>query len=353
MSKPLVVTFGEAMLRLSAPRAQPLRLADSLSVHVGGAEANVAAGVASLGLRARWYSRVARGELGERILGDLAQHGVDTACVARGAERTGLYFFEEGSGARPASVIYDRAGSAFTAVLEADAAAAVEAGLLDGAAAFVTSGITLALGDGPRAAAAYLWRRAGHGGAVRVLDINYRSRLATPAEAAAQAAPLLASADIVVVAERDLGPLFGDLAGLRAAAGAARIVITQGAAGASTALPGITAGAPGTLDGAPGTPAGAPDGTTVAQGALPSADEGRIGRGDAFLAGYLTAHLEGGDVREALAFGVASASLKSTQASDLPALDRARVEALAEEALALAQPDTARAYEGSAPDVQR
>ncbi len=339
MSKPLVVTFGEAMLRLSAPRAQPLRLADSLSVHVGGAEANVAAGVASLGLRARWYSRVARGELGERILGDLAQHGVDTACVARGAERTGLYFFEEGSGARPASVIYDRAGSAFTAVLEADAAAAVEAGLLDGAAAFVTSGITLALGDGPRAAAAYLWRRAGHGGAVRVLDINYRSRLATPTEAAAQAAPLLASADIVVVAERDLGPLFGGLAGLRAAAGAARIVITQGAAGASTVLP--------------GTPAGAPDGTTVAQGALPSADEGRIGRGDAFLAGYLTAHLEGGDVREALAFGVASASLKSTQASDLPALDRARVEALAEEALALAQPDTVRAYEGSAPDVQR
>lgn len=350
MSKPLVVTFGEAMLRLSAPRAQPLHLTDSLSVHVGGAEANVAAGVASLGLRARWYSRVARGELGERILSDLAQHGVDTACVARGAERTGLYFFEEGSGARPASVIYDRAGSAFTAVLEADAAAAVEAGLLDGAAAFVTSGITLALGDGPRAAAAYLWRRAGHGGAVRVLDINYRSRLATPAEAAAQAAPLLASADIVFVAERDLGQLFGGLAGLRAAAGTARIVITQGAAGASTVLPGTLDGAPGT---SPGTPAGAPDGTTVAQGALPSADEGRIGRGDAFLAGYLTAHLEGGDVREALAFGVASASLKSTQASDLPALDRARVEALAEEALALAQPDTARAYEGSAPDVQR
>lgn len=332
MSKPLVVTFGEAMLRLSAPRAQPLRLADSLSVHVGGAEANVAAGVASLGLRARWYSRVARGELGERILGDLAQHGVDTACVARGAERTGLYFFEEGSGARPASVIYDRAGSAFTAVLEADAAAAVEAGLLDGAAAFVTSGITLALGDGPRAAAAYLWRRAGHVGAVRVLDINYRSRLATPAEAAAQAAPLLASADVVVVAERDLDQIFGNLSGLRAAAGAARIVITQGAAGASTVLS---------------------DGTTVAQGALPSADEGRIGRGDAFLAGYLTAHLEGGDVREALAFGVASASLKSTQASDLPALERARVEALAEEALALAQPDTARAFEGAAPDVQR
>jgi 2-dehydro-3-deoxygluconokinase len=332
VSEPLVVTFGEAMLRLSAPRTQPLRLADSLSVHVGGAEANVAAGVASLGLRARWYSRVARGELGERVLGDLARHGVDTAFVARGEERTGLYFFEEGIGARPASVVYDRAGSAFTAVREEDAAAAVEGGLLDGAAAFVTSGITLALGDGPRAAAAHLWRRARAAGAVRVLDINYRSRLATPAEAAAQAAPLLASADIVVVAERDLCPLFGDLPGLRAAAGAARIVITQGAAGASTVLP---------------------DCTTVAQGALPSADEGRIGRGDAFLAGYLTAHLEGGDVREALAFGVASASLKSTQASDLPALERARVEALAEEALALAQPDTARAYEGSAPDVQR
>lgn len=335
MTRPLVVTFGEAMLRLSAPRAQPLRLADSLSVHVGGAEANVAAGVGSLGLRARWFSRVAEGELGERVLGELARHGVDTAFAARGEGRTGLYFFEEGVGARPASVVYDRAASAFTAVGAKDAEAALAAGLLGGAAAFVTSGISLALGDGPRAAAALLWERAGAAGALRVLDVNYRSRLATPREAAAQAAPLLAAADLVFVAERDLGALFNGLSSLRAAAPGATVVITMGAAGARAVPPG---------------------GGTFTQSALPSADEGRLGRGDAFLAGYLTATLERADALSALAFGVACASLKSTLAGDLGVLERSQAEALAEAARATAgrQGDGMGASDAAAPpDVRR
>lgn len=308
MPRPLVVTFGEAMLRLSAPRAQPLRLAAELSVHVGGSEANVAAGLAGLGFRARWFSAVAEGELGERVLGELARHGVDTSFVKRGPGRTGLYFFEEGIGTRPASVVYDRAGSAFTLLSADDAEQATAAGLLAGAAAFVTSGISLALGEGPRAAAAALWREAGAAGALRVLDVNYRSRLASPAEAAAQVGALLPTADLLFVAERDLVPLFGGLEHLRSAAAGATIVITQGAAGATS----LTA-----------------SGEARVQPALPAADEGRLGRGDAFLAGHLAAGLDGAGPAAALAMGVACASLKSTLAGDLAVLDRSQAEALA------------------------
>lgn len=334
---PTVVTFGEAMLRLSAPRALPLRLADELSVHVGGAEANVAAGLASLGLGARWYSAVADGELGERVLGELDRHGVDTSFVKRGPGRTGLYFFEEGVGTRPARVVYDRAGSAFTQLTGDDAERAAASGLLEGAAAFVTSGISLALGEGARGAATALWRLAGTEGALRVFDVNYRSRLAGPAEAAEQAAALLPTADLVVVAERDLSLLFGDIRALRAAAPGATVVVTQGAAGATSV---------------------AATGETIVQPALPSAEEGRLGRGDAFLAGYLAAALRGSDALGALAMGVACASLKSTLAGDLGVLDRSQAEALAEVAAttrgagdgpAGSQPPRS----AGAPDIQR
>src|SRR5690606_36676456 len=132
------------------------RGANALTLRVGGAEANVAAGVAGLGLRARWYSRLPVGELGERALGEIRGRGVDVTFVERGAGRMGLYFLEEGVAPRATSVAYDRSHTAFTNVGSESAAAALAAGLLADANALVTSGITLALGDGSRAAAAEL-----------------------------------------------------------------------------------------------------------------------------------------------------------------------------------------------------
>lgn len=318
MSNPLVVTFGEALLRLSPPVAEPLRGATALSLHVGGAEANVAVGLASLGLAARYFGRLPANDLGERVLGELRRHGVDVSYVERGPERMGLYFLEEGVGPRPARVTYDRAGSAFAHVGEQGAAVALDAGLMGGASAFVTSGITMALGAGPRAAAARLWRAAGTAGATRVYDVNFRSRLCTAAEAVAHAAPLLADAEVVVVAERDALALHGGVPQLRAAAPRALVVVTRGADGATAHLPA---------------------GDVVEQPALGVAEAGRIGRGDAFLAGFLFGHLGGRGVAGSLALGVASASLKSTWAGDLPDLRLADVEALAD-AAARGGPDT-------------
>jgi len=53
-----VITFGEAMIRLSPPGHQRLEQITSLDVAVGGAELSVAAGVARLGLKAAWISRL-------------------------------------------------------------------------------------------------------------------------------------------------------------------------------------------------------------------------------------------------------------------------------------------------------
>ena len=52
------VCFGELLLRLTAPGRELLLQNGRLDVHVGGAEANVAVGLASLGHKAAMISRV-------------------------------------------------------------------------------------------------------------------------------------------------------------------------------------------------------------------------------------------------------------------------------------------------------
>ena len=53
-----VVTFGEAMIRLSPPNFQRLEQAVSLDLNIGGAEYNVALGAARLGVSSSWVSRL-------------------------------------------------------------------------------------------------------------------------------------------------------------------------------------------------------------------------------------------------------------------------------------------------------
>jgi 2-dehydro-3-deoxygluconokinase len=61
---PEVVTFGEAMIRLSPPHFQRLEQTATLDVQVGGGELNVAVGVARLGLTSAWVSRLPQNSLG-------------------------------------------------------------------------------------------------------------------------------------------------------------------------------------------------------------------------------------------------------------------------------------------------
>ena len=55
-----VVTFGEAMLRLSPPNRERLESADQLDIRVGGAESNVAV---ALTLLPSWNRRYPRSSL--------------------------------------------------------------------------------------------------------------------------------------------------------------------------------------------------------------------------------------------------------------------------------------------------
>src|SRR5229473_637332 len=112
-----VVTFGEAMIRLSPPNFRRLEQARSLDVQVGGAELNTAVGLARLGHSSAWVSRLTRNPLGRLIANKAREAGVNTEhMVWTDDDRVGVYFLEFGAAPRASSVLYDRKGSAIAGV---------------------------------------------------------------------------------------------------------------------------------------------------------------------------------------------------------------------------------------------
>ena len=109
-----LVTLGEVLLRLAIPSPTRFETARQLDLQLGGAEANVAAACARLGLRTAWISALPANPWGERIRRELTGHGIDCAYVrmTEGA-RVGVYFLEYGVPPRPVRVLYDRRDSAF------------------------------------------------------------------------------------------------------------------------------------------------------------------------------------------------------------------------------------------------
>src|SRR5438552_2773009 len=110
-----VITFGETMIRLSPPNHQRLESTDSLDFRVGGSESNTAVGLARLGRKVSWWSRLPNSPLGRRVAMDIGKWGVDTSNVLwTESGRVGVYFIEFGSPPRPHHVYYDRADSAIS-----------------------------------------------------------------------------------------------------------------------------------------------------------------------------------------------------------------------------------------------
>jgi 2-dehydro-3-deoxygluconokinase len=290
-----VVTFGEALVRLTPAVGVPIHAATELAVDVGGAEVNVAVALAALGERPRWVSGLPANPLGELVRATVAGRSVDVTHVTEvGDARLGLYFYEPGVDPRAGRVVYDRAGSAFTHLdrFPVDA--------LDGAGTLHLSGITPALGAGPAAAARMAVDAAVARGVCVSFDLNHRSALATPDEAATTFWSFATRATVVFVNVRDGRSVLGlsgvgpeQAAQLRARLPGAVCVVTRGADGAI-----------------------ADDGNPHAVPAVPGEAFDRLGRGDAFCAGFLYGWRRE-DVAHGLRCGVALAALQQTYRGDL------------------------------------
>ena len=203
---PRVVTFGEIMLRLSPPGFERLFQSPLLSATFGGGEANVAVSLAHFGLESRYVTRLPGHAVGEAALRALRAEGVDVTHVLRGGDRLGIYFAETGASQRPSTVIYDRAGSSIAGI----GPGMVDwARVMDGADWLHVTGITPALGASAAATTVEALAAARSAGATVSMDLNFRKKLWSEAQAQATIRPMMASVDVVIANEDDIQSVLG------------------------------------------------------------------------------------------------------------------------------------------------
>jgi 2-dehydro-3-deoxygluconokinase len=310
-----LVTFGEAMVRFSPPASQRLEQARALAATVGGSELNVAVLAARLGVTSRWVSRLPDNALGRMISAAARQHGVDTRVEWTADGRVGLYFVELG-GARISSVLYDRAGSAFSMI---------QPGGVDWASAFAgarwyhVSGITPALSDGAAKVTRESLAAAQRAGLTVSYDLNYRSKLWSVEQARAVQEPFMEHVDVLTTTAEDARVVFGigaepddnyaDVARAlqkRFELGAVVITLRDKALAAAVAADGKVHTAP--------------------RHEVQTVDP--IGAGDAFSGGLIVSRLENRGWDQAVRVAAATAALKHTMPGDFCLVTQNQVEQL-------------------------
>src|SRR5262245_59095907 len=202
-----VITFGEAMIRLSPPSFLRLEQTQSLDVKVGGAELNTAVGLSRLGRSAAWISRLTNNPLGRLIANRAREAGVSTEHVVwTDSDRVGVYFLEFGAAPRASSVLYDRKDAAI---------AHVKPGMIRwtevfrGAKWFHVTGITPALSATAAETTREALQAARAAGVQTSVDLNYRVKLWTTAEAGKWMSSFMELCDVLITTEEDTEKVFG------------------------------------------------------------------------------------------------------------------------------------------------
>ena len=116
-----VALFGEAMLLLIADRPGPIENADSFHKRTAGAETNVAIGLARLGLKVGWASRLGTDSMGRYLIAAMKSEGIDCShVICDASQRTGFQFKGRVTDGSDPPVEYHRKGSAASLLGPAD-----------------------------------------------------------------------------------------------------------------------------------------------------------------------------------------------------------------------------------------
>ena len=175
MTHPLdVVTFGEAMLMLVAQQPGPLEQVQSFSKRTAGAETNVAIGLARLGLRVGWASRLGDDFPGRYLLSEMQREGLDCSHVACDpVQRTGLLFKGRVTDGSDPPVEYHRKGSAASTMGVDD----IDAGWMLSARHLHATGVFAAISDSTLQAACRQVELMRQAGRTISFDTNLRPSL--------------------------------------------------------------------------------------------------------------------------------------------------------------------------------
>lgn len=280
------LVIGETMVLLIADEPGPLSQVEHFTKRLAGADTNVAIGLARLGLRVGWISRVGADSFGDHVRAAVAAEGVDVSRVEVDAERrTGLMLKARAAEGQDPAIEYHRRGSAASALGPSHA----DAAYLSRARHYHATGILPALSPACAELVEQAMRTLRGAGRTVSFDPNLRPSLwrdeATMRDTLNRLArqahwvmPGLAEGRLLTGREAP-----ADIAAFYLDQGAEAVVIKLGPEGAYVR----------TADG---------ESATVPGVQVPRVVD-TVGAGDGFAVGLVSARLEGRSWRDALARG--------------------------------------------------
>jgi 2-dehydro-3-deoxygluconokinase len=289
-----VVTVGETMALLSALDAS---VASGSSYHLsfGGAESNVAIGLARLGFKVAWVSALGTDSFGDMIHREISAEGVEVIAHRNPLRPTGLMVKNLSVG-EDRLVSYYRSGSAASALNVSD----LSEDLIGSARVLHLTGITPSLSTETRELTLDAARRAQALGVIVSLDLNYRPALWSEAMASAVLREVVTVSDIVFGSPDELALIVGQKATHEQLArgvgefGPGRIVVKDGARGAGLLADGEWSSLPAHRVDVVDT----------------------VGAGDGFVAGFLSELLAGSGSAAQLHTAVITGALCCTHPGD-------------------------------------
>lgn len=315
-----IVTFGENLVRITPDNFLKFSQTNHVHAYYGGDASNVAVGVTALGVPAMHVTKVPDNVIGHKAIEQLRRYGVDTSNILLGGPRMGIYYMEQGYGARPSSIVYDRAGSSF-ALAKRDEYDWDK--ILDGSWLFHFTGIAAALGDEVAKTCLDACKAAKKKGVLVSCDLNYRSTLWSKEKAGKTMTEICKYVDICFAQEAEVRDVFG---------------ITTGAKGMVTDpanIPEYSKMCDALKERFPFksvvvTLLDTLDTNNYKMSGLISDEEGvftsdvfdihaidRVGPGDAFVAGLLATRARGGSAQEAIDMALAFSRMKFSTPGDV------------------------------------
>jgi len=297
-----VLTFGETMALVRATEVGDLADVHDARFGTGGADSNVAIGLARLGVPAVWVGRVGADGLGRRVLRDIRGEGVAVHGIVDPDAATGLMVKEKRT-PHTTRVLFYRDGSAGSRLRAGD----IPVDAVRGAAHVHVSGITASLSSTAAEAVRSVLDTAEAAGVPISFDVNHRASLWRAGDPGELYREIARRARIVFAgvdeAELLVGPAGGDrgvLAARICALGPATAVIKDGARGSLAREGGVVA--------------------ERAALAVPVVDS--VGAGDAFVAGFLAARVRGERLSACLELATASGAFACMGAGDWESMAR-------------------------------
>jgi 2-dehydro-3-deoxygluconokinase len=234
-----VITMGETMMAFEAQDYGPLRENSIYRKWIGGAEDNLIIGLARLGFRCGWFSRLGDDEFGKEIYRTIKGEGVDVSRVTFDSGAGTGVFFVERQAEGDFRCYYYRQLSAASRLCQGD----IDPDYIRSTKIVYMTGITPALSESAREATEEIFRLATKNKQTVIFDPNLRLKLFSIDRARKVLTPLMQRSTYVLPGEKELKQLM-DCEQLEVAIekahdlGIESLIVKRGAEGAVTAIAG-------------------------------------------------------------------------------------------------------------------